>query len=226
MLEHGVFNGWRLFLLTSLPISAAVIFSMTDLDMSQAENVSALIQLSVRCAVPFLYLAFAASSLQALFPGDTSRWLLRNRRIMGLIYTAAMAWQGVFIVWLVSVHRDYYVDQVYVLRDAIEGVLGYAFLIAMAITSFKTTRRLMQPKHWKLLHTSGIYFLWAYAFSVYWYALFYYQEPVLIDYIYYWSGFLACALRTAAWFKKRWQQAEKKRQRCVSNLALFYRALL
>jgi hypothetical protein len=208
-MQHKALNGWNLLALIALPISVAVLVTMLKLDMSRAANVSAMIQLSVRCAVPLLYLAFAASSLYALFPGDLSRWLLRNRGMLGFAYASAMAWQGLFIVWLVTVHREYYIGEVYVLRDAIEGVLGYGFLIAMTITSFKFTRSRMKPKHWKLLHTSGIYFLWAYAFSVYWYQLFYYQEQLPIDYIYYWAGFLACALRTAAWAKQRWQQAEK-----------------
>ncbi len=30
-----------------------------------------------------------------------------------------MGWQLLFIVWLVGVHRDYYITEVYVLRDAL-----------------------------------------------------------------------------------------------------------
>ena len=55
---------------------------------------------------------------------------------------------------------------------------------------------------WKLLHKIGIYSLWIYAFSVYWWALFYYPNPVWIDHVYYWGGFLAWGLRAAAWRKK------------------------
>ena len=45
-----------------------------------------------------------------------------------------------------------------------------------------------------MLHKSGIYFLWAYPFSVYWWNLSYYENPQPIDYVFYWSGFLAFAL--------------------------------
>jgi len=203
VLKIKAINAWRLFWLITGPISIAMIAAMTGADLSTGEGISSMIQLSVRCAVPLLYLAFAASSLQILFPGPFSRWLLRNRKYLGLCFAAAMAWQGFFILWLVTIYSDYYVNEVYVLRDAIEGVLGYLFLTAMTLTSFRFARRHMQPKQWKLLHKSGIYFLWAYAFSVYWWNLFYYQEPVWLDYIYYWSGFLAWAMRAAAWGKKR-----------------------
>jgi hypothetical protein len=210
LLQHKAINEWRLLGLVAIPISIAVIITMLGLDLSRAESVSSMIQFTVRCSVPWLYLAFAASSIYALFPGQASRWLLRNRKIIGLCFAAGMAWQLLFIVWLVSVHSDYFINEVYVLRDAIEGVLGYAFLIAMTLTSFKAGRKLVTPKQWKFLHKSGIYFLWAYAWSVYWYELFYYAEPDMVDYVYYWLGIAAWSLRVAAWTKKQWQLADKK----------------
>jgi len=209
VLKKKAINEWRLFWVITGPISMAMIFAMTRTDLSTGTGVSSMIQLSVRCAIPWLYLAFAASSIRALFPGPLSLWLLRNRKIFGLCFAAAMAWQALFIVWLVTVHRDYYIEEVYVLRDVLEGVLGYFFLIAMTLTSFQFGRRHLKPRQWKYLHKIGIYSLWIYAFSVYWWALFYYPDPVLIDYIYYWGGFLAWGLRAAAWRKKRLQGAEK-----------------
>ena len=196
-------NRWGLFWLITAPISAAMLVAMFIKDTSSGPGVSSMIQLSVRCAVPWLYVAFAASALRALFPGTLSRWLLRNRKYFGLCFAAAMAWQGLFILWMVTVHTDYYVQEVYVLRDAIEGLGGYAFLAAMTATSFPWGRRLLQPRQWRMLHLAGIYFLWAYAFSVYWWALFYYSNPVALDYIYYWAGLAAWALRAAAWTGKR-----------------------
>ena len=208
-LKHKALNEWRLFWLISTPISISMIVAMLQTDAWSGSAVSAMIQLSVRCAVPLLYLAFAASSLQQLFPAAFTRWLLRNRKIMGLSFAAAMAWQLFFILWLVTVYSDYYMEGVYVLRDVIEGVVGYSFLIAMTLTSFKFGRKHLQPKSWRLLHKSGIYAIWMYAYSVYWWELFYYPKPDPIDYVYYWAGFLAWGLRAAAWRKKRVMQAEK-----------------
>ena len=79
----------------------------------------------------------------------------------------------------------------------------------MVVTSFQFGRKYLNTKQWKLLHKSGIYFLWAYPFSVYWWNLFYYENPAPIDYVFYWGGFLAFALRIAAWSKKRLQAAKK-----------------
>jgi hypothetical protein len=209
LVENRAFNSWRLFGLVVLPMSVCMVIAMASTDLSRAEGVSSMIQYSVRWAVPWIFLAFSASSVQVLFPGLASRWLLRNRKIFGLCFAAGMAWQLSFIVWLVTVHSEYYSEEVYVLRDVIEGLLGYLFLAAMTVTSFKTGRRLVTSRQWKLLHKTGIYFLWAYAFSVYWYELFYYDQPDPIDYLYYAAGLFAWLLRVAAWSRKRRQAQEK-----------------
>ena len=220
--KNSFLDGWGLFWLLTLPTSALMVVSMMRADLSNGEAVSSMIQLSVRCAIPWLYLAFAASSVQILFPGLFGRWLLRNRKVLGLCFAAAMGWQLVFIVWLVTVYRDYYVAEVYVLRDVIEGVVGYLFLIAMTLTSFRFGRQHLAPKRWKLLHKSGIYFLWAYAFSVYWWALFYYPNPDWIDYVFYWTGLLAWGLRAAAWSKKQRLLAGKKTPKTSSQPAFLW----
>jgi sulfoxide reductase heme-binding subunit YedZ len=200
-------NGWALFRIITVPVSVVLAIATATADLTTGAGVAAMVQLSVRFAVPLLYLVFAASSLLVLFPGPFSRWLLRNRKYLGLAFAVAMAWQAVFILWLVIGYTDYYVNEIYVLRDVIEGVGGYAFLLAMTVTSFPQTRKRLRPRQWRLLHLSGIYFLWAYAFSTYWWALYYYGNPVLLDYVFYWSGLAAWTLRAAAWGKKRLKAA-------------------
>ena len=143
--------------------------------------------------------------------------MLRNRKYLGLCFAAGMFWQAIFILWMVGGHTDYYVKEVYLLRDAIEGVVGYFFLILLVLTSFKPVRKRMNSKYWKRLHKSGMYFLWAYAFSVYWWALFYYKNPGFIDYFYYWTGFLAWGVRAAAWHKNRRKLAGKKHKKLAGK---------
>ena len=205
-------NGWTLYWLIAAPISLAIVLTMTRVDLSSTAGIRSMIQLAVRCAVPILFVAFAASSVQALFPSSIGRWLLRNRSYIGLSFATAMGWQLSFILWLTGVHTEYYINEVYVLTDAVEGVVGYALLIAMTLTSFKFGRRHLSQKQWKRLHTVGIYWLWYYAWSTYWFSLFYYKSPALfIDYVYYWGGLLAWGLRLAAWTKKR-SNAEGERK--------------
>ena len=49
-----------------------------------------------------------------------------------------------------------------------------------------------------MLYLSGLYFLWAYAFSTCWWALFHYANPVLLDYVFYVGGLTAWTLRATA----------------------------
>jgi len=126
-----------------------------------------------------------------------------------LCFAVAKAWQGLFIFIISNIYREHYFANVFLLRDELEGSIGYIFLAVMVVTSTQFGRKYLNPRQWKLIHKSAIYFLWAYPFSVYWWNLHYYENTEPIDYVFYWSGFLAFALRIAAWGKKR-QQAAKR----------------
>ena len=219
VLKNKAINEWGLFWLISIPMSIIMVITTLEADISTGPGVSKMIQFSVRPAVPFIYLVVAASSVQILFPGQFSRWWLRNRKYFGMCFAVAMAWQCTFIFIMSNFFREYYFEDVYLLRDELEGSVGYIFLPAMVLTSFHFVRKHLSPKQWKLIHKSGIYFLWAYPFSVYWWNLFYYENPEPIDYVFYWSGFLAFALRIAAWGKKRLQAAQRKAPESSSPLA-------
>jgi hypothetical protein len=216
-------NGWALFGIIAALISSLVINQMFAANLSTGEGISAMIGYSVRLAVPFIYLAMAASSFNILFPGNVSLWWLRNRRYIGLCFAAGMAWQAVFIFTLSTVYRDYYAESVYYFRDELEGSVGYIFLAAMVLTSFALGRKRVDQTQWKIIQKGGIYCLWAYAFSVYWWNLFYYADPRPIDYLYYWSGFLAFSLRIAAWGRQRQQKSRAHNSHTTS--ALVYKSL-
>jgi DMSO/TMAO reductase YedYZ heme-binding membrane subunit len=209
ILKSKAINGWGLFWLISIPMSIVMVIAMMGSDLSTGAGVSYMIGFSVRWAVPFIFLVVAAPSVQTLFPGPFPMWWLRNRKYLGMCFAVAMAWQGAFIFIMSYFFRDYYFEDVYLLRDELEGSTGYIFLTAMVVTSFQFGRKRLTSRQWKLLHRSSVYFLWAYAFSVYWWNLSYYENPQPIDYVFYWSGFLAFASRIAAWGKNRLQAAKK-----------------
>ena len=108
ILKNKAINSWGLFSLIVIPMSLAAAIVMSRVDLSSAPGVSAMIQFSVRLAVPWLYIAFAASSLAVVFPGAFTGWLLRNRRVIGLCFAAGMAWQLLFILWPVTWYWGYY----------------------------------------------------------------------------------------------------------------------
>ena len=67
MLTNKALDGWSLLSLIAVAISLTVVMAMASADLSSASGVSSMIQLSVRCSVPWLYVAFAASSIHMQF---------------------------------------------------------------------------------------------------------------------------------------------------------------
>jgi len=209
LLKNKAINEWRLFWLISIPISIVILSAMMESDLSTGAGVSHMIGYSVRWAIPFIYIIVGTSSLHILFPNLFSTWLMRNRKYIGLCFAVGMAWQGLFIFIVSTFMRDYYFKEIYFFRDELEGSVGYIFLAVMVFTSFRFGRKFVNPMQWKLVHKGGIYFLWSYPFSVYWWALAT-TEPRVIDYIFYWSGLFVFLLRIAAWGKKRQQVMKRK----------------
>ncbi|MEM8500232.1 MAG: hypothetical protein AAF542_19610 [Pseudomonadota bacterium] len=209
MLNNKILNRWWLFCLISAPMSLLILLEMLSTGLLTGEDVSHMIGYAVRWAIPFIFLVIATSSLLILFPNAVTKWLMRNRKYLGLCFAVAMAWQGLFILIVSTVHREYYFSDIFYFRDELEGTVGYLFLAAMTITSFQFARKRITPAQWKVIHTCGVYFLWAYPFSVYWWNLFYYPNlepfasPRTWDYILYAAGFFAVAVRIAAWGKQR-----------------------
>jgi len=203
MWKKPIVNGWPLFWLLSLPMTAFLVAEMLQHDLSSPQGVSEMIGYSVRWGVPFIFFVTAASAMPILFPSEFTRWWVRSRRYVGLVFAVAMAWQGAFIFIMSNLHTGYYYEEVYYLRDELEGSSGYIFLVAMVFTSFNFGRRMISATQWKVLHRCGVYFLWAYPFSVYWWNLYYHGNAETIDYVFYWAGLLAFAVRIAAWGKRR-----------------------
>ena len=194
-------NGWRLFTVIAGVITTFMLLRLGSTDFSSPQDLSAMIQYSVRWAVPFIFLVIATSALFNLFPSHLTRWLLWNRRYLGLCFAVAMAWQGAFIFIVSFLHSAHYYGEIYLLRDELEGSSGYLFLVAMTVTSFGVFRRRISAEQWRFLHLSGVIFLWAYPFSVYWWNVFYYQTQHWFDWLFYVLGYTAFALRILAWGK-------------------------
>ncbi len=101
--------------------------------------------------------AFVASALARTWPTPPTRWMLRNRRYIGVSFAVSHLLHLFAIVGLVDRSAGaLHVDAV----TLVGGGVGYAFVAAMALTSFDRTARWMGPRRWKLLHTVGSHYLW------------------------------------------------------------------
>src|SRR5262245_46991752 len=147
-------SGWRLFWLWSaivLTLSAAILAVHPD----PVEAVHLVIRLTAYTSfVPFLA-AFVASPLVALAPSDGTRWLLRERRYLGLAFAFS------HLVHLVAIISYGVLNpQLWQSRSAATntpGTIGYLFIALLTVTSFQSAKQHMTAVAWKRLHTTGIW---------------------------------------------------------------------
>jgi len=196
-------NGWP-FLYWTIGINAiAVLAYIPTQDLSKPTGILEMIQMTVRITVPFLYMAFVASALYQLWPNFFSRWLLKNRRYVGLGFAASMAWQLLFILMLWVGYWDYYMQEVYNFSSIAFEAPGYLLIFAMSITSFIQVRKKMSKKVWRALHWVCIYFLWFAITLTYYYELADGRDVQIIDYVYFIAGVTVYIVRLSAYLSQR-----------------------
>lgn len=113
-----------------------------------------MLRLTARTSLVFFCSAFVGSSLQRLHRGTATRWLLRNRRYLGLAFAASHAIHGVAIIELLRVTATGLE-----LTPALVGGAAYLFIIAMTVTSFDRTAAWLGRRRWHQLHLVGSYYI-------------------------------------------------------------------
>lgn len=155
-------DSWRLFWLLALAISAVNCAALSDADLRTERGTTPMILLAVRCALPFFLLAFTASSAARLWPGRATRWLLANRRYLGLAFAFGMAWHLSFVAYS-ALTFGYHLNRTITTLD----LIGLTFLLALTVTSSGWAVRRLGTANWKRLHKAGVYFIWLLATFIY-----------------------------------------------------------
>ena len=202
LLRHQCLNGWPLFYLVAGLTFAVICVGLVVIGVSTPEATVSMIRLSVQLASPWIFLAFVATALAQLFPGSFSRWLLRNRRYVGLSFAAGFGWQAVFIAVLFALHSDYYWQELHNTPDLILRMLSYLLLLALTVTSFFPVRRAMRPKDWRVLHLVGIWYFWA-AIWVSYAGVLSSGDTRIIAIVYVIAGLIVLTVRLAVHLKNR-----------------------
>jgi hypothetical protein len=118
------------------------------------EGTRAVIRLTARTSFVLFNAAFAASALAARWPSRATRWLLANRRQVGVSFAAS---HFVHLLAILSLTRF-----TVVFGDAtvVIAVLGYVAIAAMTVTSFDRTAAWLGPRRWRRLHLTAGWFIW------------------------------------------------------------------
>jgi sulfoxide reductase heme-binding subunit YedZ len=155
-------GSWRLFWLLAIVESVAISSGLPSADFRSVHGMEPIILHSVRCALPLFVLAFTASSLASLWPSRATRWLLSNRRYIGLAFAFGMAWHLSFVGYAIFSFGN----RLNAKATALD-LTGLTFLLLMTLTSFRWSARRLGPANWRRLHKTGIYVIWFVATYIY-----------------------------------------------------------
>lgn len=151
-------TGWKLFFslaALTLLMTAAVLAAYPA---GSADALRSAIRATARSSFALFLLTFLASALVTLLPGAFSRQLMRERRYLGLAFAFSHTVHGV----LIYLYAQGFPELFWAGRTAvanIPGSVGYLFILLLVLTSFKTPTRLLGPRLWKGLHSTGTWVL-------------------------------------------------------------------
>ena len=147
-------KGWWLVAWTAVTV-AAIAALVLAVHGPTRQGMHLVLRATARTSLVLFLAVFVASPLRVAWPSRATRWLLENRRYLGVSFATSHTVHFAAIIGLTRVSPER-PDLVVVLL----GGLGYAFVFAMAATSFDTTAGWLGPKRWKTLHTAGVYYIW------------------------------------------------------------------
>jgi DMSO/TMAO reductase YedYZ heme-binding membrane subunit len=124
-----------------------------------AEGFRQLIRATARSSFVLFLLAFTASAAARRWPGGLTRWQLANRRQIGLGFAVSHAIHAGAIAGFARADPSGFAAATGP-GNFVSGGLAYVFIVLMAATSFDGAVRWLGPRRWRLLHLTGIYFLW------------------------------------------------------------------
>ena len=189
-------GGPRLLLIATLAVSAMCIGLIVSLPAGPVAA-GALIRWTARTSLVFFTLAYVARPLVALRPSRAAKWMLAERKWLGLSFAMSHAWHLAGIVWLASPDIGAFVRAQK--PTTAVAALVFVLLAAMSVTSIERVKRAMSKKSWKRLHWTGMQLAWVAFASTYVGAVF--AHPL---YLVPAAVVLAIAgVRVAAWARLR-----------------------
>nr|WP_315234419.1 hypothetical protein [uncultured Albidiferax sp.] len=152
-------NGARWGLLAGLSLALLAMAALILVLMPDASGMRQLIRATARSSLLLFVLAFTASAQARLWPGAWSQWLCSQRRQLGLAMAVSHAIHACAIAGFALL--DPLAFQIHLVQsNPVPGTIGYAFIVAMAATSFDRSAAWLGPRAWRWLHLGGMYLLW------------------------------------------------------------------
>ena len=123
------------------------------------EAIRLVIRWTARGAILLFAAAFSAGALRSLWPGEATRWLLTNRRGLGLSFALVHTVHLLALVALGLEFPDPFVGGLNAVT-LVGGGLAYVFMGVMAVTSNDASVRRLGPLWWRRIHLVGGWYIW------------------------------------------------------------------
>lgn len=150
-------TNWQVFIGVSVLVSA-LAFAWIAVAGNTDENLRFTMRQSAYIAFLLYVVVLVARPLQQLLRKDWTATLLRNRRLVGVSFAAAMtAHLGLIMYRFSGMENESAFDPF--------GAIAYTVFYLMLITSFDAPRKALGPRAWKILHRTGL-IIAAYIFAV------------------------------------------------------------
>ena len=148
------YTGWRL---VGLATAAILLVQACVLGFGGRgeDGLRMAVRASARTSLLLFGASFVASSWWALRRDSVGRWLVKNRRHLGVSFAVSHAVHLADILSLLRVHHT----EVRTLTLVVGG-FGYLLVAAMAATSSDAAVRALGARAWKRLHGFGARYLW------------------------------------------------------------------
>jgi len=119
------------------------------------DSLGALLRASARAALVVLLAVFIARPLRQLVATPATTKLLQNRRLLGIAFAGIHTAHLGLLIFKASQIPDISLDP----AANYLGVATYIVILALLITSYDGPTRALGTKRWKVLHKTGLYYL-------------------------------------------------------------------
>lgn len=153
------FEGRRILGVTALGLALTVALTVVA---APSESASALwlTIITARLSLALFLVTFCASAINGLWKGRGGKWLLRNRRFLGLSFATSHVVHAFAFSWFAST-RGQSLPELVGLPTVIGGSVGYLTLLVLAVTSTDAAVRRLGRDRWVVLHRTGMYIFFA-----------------------------------------------------------------
>jgi hypothetical protein len=186
-------RNWQVFLGTIGLLGGLSAAWLASVELSD-DNIRVATRSTVRVAFVLYLVVLVARPLQQLLRKDWTAALLRNRRLVGVAFAAAMTAHLGLIIYQFESNSTLDLPP-----PNLVGYGAYAVFYLMLITSFDRPKHLLGPRAWKILHRTGL--VWAAIVFVAPQSLEDFADPVHLAYVV--AFLLALSIRITAWRRSR-----------------------